>query len=455
MKRRSVAAILGVVLCASLVVAVPRSSAAGSLSLTGDSLALEGQPPSTLVVLSGNWGGEVLDIAGRTLNTSPPLAVTVGSSPCAAPPTLTVLATDPSTSAVAFEIACVLPVLPAGTWTVTVSLAGETATSTDLVSVPAAPTVTAISGCIDNSDGTTSLCSDVGGTMMRLSGQLPPLGSWDPLVGGRVCTVVSQTYAQASCTLPPGSGAQPLTIAWTGGAPVDTGLTVGYAPPQSLAAPTQVTAAPGDGQATVSWSTAADPAATAYRVTPSAPSGPLPAITFAVPAAGAPATMTGVVGGLANGTAVTFTVAAVDGSQVGPESAPSTAVVPAAVPGAPTGLVAREQHPGPGDQHPGPDRHSGPVGQRPGTFLQHPGTVLLAWAAPASDGGSPITGYTVTPFLDGVAQAPVTATGTSTTLTLNGGGTYVFEVAAVNAVGTGAASAPSVPVYVPGPPAKH
>ena len=74
----------------------------------------------------------------------------------------------------------------------------------------------------------------------------------------------------------------------------------------------------------------------------------------------------------------------------------------------------------------------------------------MTWTAP-SDGGSPITSYTVTPYQGGVAQQPTTVTGnppaTSATVTgLTNGTSYTFTVTATNAVGTGPASAPSNPV---------
>ena len=71
----------------------------------------------------------------------------------------------------------------------------------------------------------------------------------------------------------------------------------------------------------------------------------------------------------------------------------------------------------------------------------------VTWTAP-SDGGSPLTSYTVTPFIGTTAQTPTTVTGsppaTTTTVTgLTNGTAYTFTVTATNAVGTGPASAPS------------
>ena len=78
------------------------------------------------------------------------------------------------------------------------------------------------------------------------------------------------------------------------------------------------------------------------------------------------------------------------------------------------------------------------------------GSASVTWTAP-SDGGSPITSYTVTPYQGGVAQQATTVTGnppaTSATVTgLTNGTSYTFTVSATNAVGTGPASAPSNPV---------
>lgn len=78
------------------------------------------------------------------------------------------------------------------------------------------------------------------------------------------------------------------------------------------------------------------------------------------------------------------------------------------------------------------------------------GSATVLWSAPV-DGGSPITSYSVTPYVGTVALTPTVVTGnppaTGATVTgLTNGTTYTFTVTATNAVGTGAASAPSAPV---------
>jgi hypothetical protein len=66
--------------------------------------------------------------------------------------------------------------------------------------------------------------------------------------------------------------------------------------------------------------------------------------------------------------------------------------------------------------------------------------VSLSWIAPAWDGGSPLTGYVVTPYLDGTtAQAPLTLPSSATTELVTGldpNSNYSFRVAAVNVLGS-------------------
>ncbi|PIQ30298.1 MAG: hypothetical protein COW62_12945, partial [Zetaproteobacteria bacterium CG17_big_fil_post_rev_8_21_14_2_50_50_13] len=182
-------------------------------------------------------------------------------------------------------------------------------------------------------------------------------------------------------------------------------------------APISVAAIPGDGYARISFSPPVSDggnAITAYTVT-SNPGG----LTASGPAS--PLT----INGLTNGTAYSFTVTATNGIGTGTASAPSPVITPAGLPGAPAGVVAA-----PGD-----------------------GYAVVSFAAPAFNGGSAISGYTVTATPGGLsatgAASPIQITG------LTNGTAYTFTVTATNAVGTGllsAASLPATPLGVPGSP---
>ena len=129
--------------------------------------------------------------------------------------------------------------------------------------------------------------------------------------------------------------------------------------------------------------------------------------------------------GLTNGTAYTFTVIATNAVGNSVASTASMAVTPVApntVPGAPTGVVATAGN----------------------------ASASVAFVAPASNGGTTITGYTVTSNPGGI-----TATGATSPINMTGltnGTAYTFTVIATNAVGNSVASTASMavtPVTVP------
>lgn len=180
-----------------------------------------------------------------------------------------------------------------------------------------------------------------------------------------------------------------------------------------------VTATAGVQTATATWTAPASGGSdvTGYTVTPYKDG------VAQTPVSLAATVTTYTVGNATPGSSYTFTVSAKNANGTGVTSTQSNAVVPYTLPGAPT----------------------------IGTATAATGSARLSWTAPASNGYSAVTGYVVTPYLNGTAQSPQTFTSAATTQTVTGltaGGSYTFTVAAVNAAGTGPASARSTAVTV-------
>ena len=205
---------------------------------------------------------------------------------------------------------------------------------------------------------------------------------------------------------------------------VGTHVQSSSATPQTVPlAPTNVLTTTNNTYVTVRWTAPSDSGGsviTDYIVQYSSDSGSS-WLTFAD---GTSTTLQTNVTGLTNGTAYIFRIAAVSAVGTGNYSTNSASTTPVGPPGTPTSPLV-----------------SGGNTQ-----------MFASWTAPASDGGSAITGY--------VIQYRRTSTNTYTTYgtvgnvleyTISGltnGLIYVFRVAAVNAVGTGSYSADSASVTV-------
>jgi hypothetical protein len=179
---------------------------------------------------------------------------------------------------------------------------------------------------------------------------------------------------------------------------------------------TGLTAQGGNAQVSLSWAAPSGTSglATGYNIY----EGDAPGHEAGNPVNGTtPVTTTGYTAtGLTNGRKYYFEVTAISATGEGAPSNEASAV-PAGPPGPPTRLSATPAN----DQ------------------------VSLTWAAPASDGGSAVTGYNIygstTPGTEG-SEVESTITATASTVSgLADGTPYYFEVTAINAAGEGAPSA--------------
>jgi hypothetical protein len=183
----------------------------------------------------------------------------------------------------------------------------------------------------------------------------------------------------------------------------------------------------------------ASPSAISVAFTPPANNGGSAIVSFTATCASSNGGATGSaagaaspisVGSLTNGKLYTCTVTAMNGVGTGPASAASNAVTPnAVVPGAPT----------------------------IGTATRLNNAASVAFTAPASTGGSPITSYAAN-CTSSNSGATGNASGAGSPIIVGGlsnGHTYRCTVKAINAVGPGPASAQSnqvIPATVPGAP---
>ncbi|MEZ5205018.1 MAG: fibronectin type III domain-containing protein [Acidimicrobiales bacterium] len=285
----------------------------------------------------------------------------------------------------------------------------------------------------------TNVAGTPGNTQVTLTWTAPTSDGGQPITGYRVTPYIGAT-AQTATTFASTATSQTITGLTNGtaytfkvaattaaGTGTDSAASAAITPRTVPGAPTGVTGIAGNGQVVLSWTAPASnggSAITGYTVTPYIGATAQTATAFASTAT------TQNLSGLTNGTAYTFKVKATNAAGTGADSSASGAVTPSAVPDAPTSV-------------------SGTPGNS---------SVQLSWTAPASDGGSPITGYTVTPYIGATAQTPVTFNSTATTQAITGltnGTAYTFKVRANNAAGTSldsAASAAVTPRTVPGAP---
>lgn len=206
-------------------------------------------------------------------------------------------------------------------------------------------------------------------------------------------------------------GLADMTIASPTASPAYTGATPNWvSSPTVPDAPTGFTVTPGDTQNVLNWSAAANNGSTitAYKVYRSTSSGTETLLTTL----GAVTTYTDT--SLTNGTTYYYKVSAVNGIGEGAQSSEASGTPQhVTVPDAPTGVSA----------------------------VAGVGTATVSFTPPANNGGSTITGYTVTSSPGGFTRS-----GTSSPLIvvdLDPGTAYTFTVHATNAVGNSVESSAS------------
>ena len=276
-------------------------------------------------------------------------------------------------------------------------------------SVPGAPTIgTATKGNAQASVTFTAPASNGGSTITGYTvtsnpGSITGTGSSSPILVTGLTNGTAYTFTvtatNATGTSTPSSASNQVTPSTIPGVP-----TIGVATAGIAQATVAFTAPVSDGGSAI----------TGYTVT-SSPGG--------ITATGTASPLT--VTGLTNATAYTFTVFATNANGNSSASSASNTVTPSTVPGAPT----------------------------IGTATKGNAQASVTFTAPASNGGSVITGYTVTSN-----PGSFTGTGTSSPITVTGltnGTVYTFTVIATNAVGNSPASSASnsvTPSTVPGAP---
>ena len=383
---------------------------AASNSVTPAVIAVVAGAPTGVTASAGNGQATVSFSAPANTGGSAITAYTVTSSPGGSTATEAINQQNPSITPLT-----VTGLTPGTAYTFTVTATNATGTSlpsaasnsvTPTAAIPGAPTIgTASAG---NAKATVSFSAPAsnGGsaitayTVTSSPGGLTATGVASPLIVNGLANGTAYTFT--------------VTATNAVGTSLPSAASNGALPFGAPDAPTIGTASAGNVQATVSFSAPANTggsAITAYTVTSSPGGLTATGIINSQNPAPTPLTVTGLTGG----TVYTFTVTATNATGTSLPSAASNSVTPTAVtvPGTPTSVTAS-------------------AGNAQAT---------VSFSAPASNGGSAITGYTVTSSPGGL-----TATGASSPLTVTGlsnGTAYTFTVTATHAVGSSAASAAS------------
>ena len=238
--------------------------------------------------------------------------------------------------------------------------------------------------------------------------------------GGSTCTVISPATSCTIAGLANGTSYSFSTVANNStGSSSGSASSASVSPAGKPGVPTGVSATIGNGTATVSLTPPTNtggPAITSYTMTAS-PGGASCTVN-------APATSC-VISSLTNGTAYTFTATAFNGVAQSDSSTASASATPATVPGAPT-ITS--------------------------TSSSSSGSATVNFSAPASTGGSAITGYTITSNPGGITCSAAANATSCAVSGLTDGIAYTFTAVATNAIGNSTSSTPSGSVTSAGAP---
>ena len=332
--------------------------------------------------------------------------------------TWTIVGTVPSDGAYALESSATDEASNVGpfsnTLTVTVDATPPTSSITSPTSgATVSGTVNVAASASDTGSGVSSVAFQVDGVTKQTDTATPYTYAWNTsgVANGQ------HTLTQTATDVAGNTTSSSITVDVENG----TGAT-------SPSAPSLNNATAGNGSVTLAWSSPASnggSAVTGYKVYRGTSSGGETLLT----ALGNVTTFTD--SGLTNGTTYYYKVSAVNsvGESVASNELSAKPAAGATVPGAPTLNSAT-----------------------PGN-----GTVALAWSAPASNGGSTITGYRIYRGTTSGGETPLTTLANVTSWTdtgLSNGTTYYYKVSALNSVGEGVASneMPAKPATVPGAP---
>ncbi len=295
--------------------------------------------------------------------------------------------------------------------TATVSAPSVATNSITPATVPSAPTGVSATAGTNKITVAWSEPSANGSPITSYTVQAYDSTGTTPVVGATCTATAPSTTCDVSSSLVAGTN-YTFKVTATSAAGTSSASTASPSAAMNSApsVPLSVTATAGNSSATVSWSAPANingSAITSYTIT-AYTAGNVASGTCTAVAPSETCTVTG----LTNGTAYTFKATATNGIGTSAQSTASSAVTPSTVPTPPTGL----------------------------TVASGDGLVTISFTAPTNDGGSPVTGYTVT------ASNGATISGSSSPLTIAGltnGTAYTFTVKATNINGDSVASVTS------------